>query len=206
VTEESGVLLIVDEVVTFRLSVGGVAQGLGITPDLITLGKLIGGGLPIGAFGGRADIMAGFDPTAPKPVHHSGTFAGNAATMAAGLATLEAFSESEVRRVNHLGDQLRAGLRSLLSARSVAAQVTGTGSLVGLHLTGDPVRDYRTALKADRDAMLTLHLALLNRGVFARAAGGFFLSTAMGEGDIDQTLTAFGDALDELGPSIPTGE
>ncbi len=198
VTAECGVLLLVDEVVTFRLAGGGAQQLFGVTPDLTTFGKIIGGGLPVGAFGGRADIMAGFDPASPHPVHHSGTFAGNAATVAAGLAALEAYPEAEIARINALGDRLRDGLRGVFRDRKIPGQVTGVGSLVGLHLTDQPVRDYRTALRADREAMLSLHLALLNRGIFARAAGGFFLSTAMSEKDVDDTIESFGNALNDL--------
>jgi glutamate-1-semialdehyde 2,1-aminomutase len=198
VTREAGVLLLVDEVVTFRLSHGGAQEIFGVVPDITTFGKVIGGGLPVGAFGGRADIMALFDPSAAKPVHHSGTFAGNAATMAAGLAALEAYPGAEAQRINRLGDRLRAGLEVQIRTRRVKAQVTGTGSLVGLHFTDQPVRDYRSALRADRDIMLTTHLALLNRGIFARPAGGFFLSTPMTDTEIDRTIHAFGEALDDV--------
>ncbi len=110
-TRAHGVLLIFDEVVTFRLATGGAQELFGVTPDLTTLGKLIGGGLPVGAFGGRADIMAGFDPSGGSArVHHSGTFAGNAMTVAAGLAALELFTGAEAERINGLGERLRAGV------------------------------------------------------------------------------------------------
>src|SRR5205085_9602218 len=136
-------------------------------PDMSTFGKLIGGGLPVGAFGGRADIMAGFEPSAPQPVHHSGTFAGNSVTMAAGLAALEALPAKEIERINLLGDRLRNGLRAGLREKRMAAQVTGLGSLVGLHFTDQPVRDYRSAIRADREMMLSLNLSLLNHGISA---------------------------------------
>jgi glutamate-1-semialdehyde 2,1-aminomutase len=200
VTRKTNVLLLVDEVVTFRLSPGGAQEIFGLVgqPDLTTFGKVIGGGLPVGAFGGRADIMAVFDPAASKPVHHSGTFAGNAVTLAAGLATLNAYTVEEAHRINRLGDRLRQGLESVIARRRLGVHVTGMGSLVGLHFTSGPVRDYRSALAADRDLALTMHLALLNRGIFARPAGGFFLSTAMGEREIDRTIQAFSEALDEV--------
>jgi glutamate-1-semialdehyde 2,1-aminomutase len=197
-TRRNGVLLLVDEVVTFRLAEGGAQQLFGITPDLTTFGKLIGGGLPVGAFGGRADIMSGFDPEASRPIHHSGTFAGNALTMAGGLAALRAFPDSEIRRLNALGDLLRAGLRAVIESRGIRAQVTGLGSLVGLHFAGEPVTDYRSALRGERELMQAVHLGLLNRGVFARASGGFFLSTPMGEREIDETVGAFGEVLDQV--------
>jgi glutamate-1-semialdehyde 2,1-aminomutase len=193
ITRRFDALLIMDEVVTFRLSHGGAQQHFAITPDLTTLGKIIGGGLPVGAFGGRADVMEGFAPGNPGGVHHSGTFAGNAAVMVAGLATLELLTPAAITRLNALGDRLRDGLRTLSGV-----QVTGFGSLVGLHLTDHPVRNYRDTLASDRDVLRSLHLALLNRGVFARAGGSFFLSTAMSEGEIDETVAAVAGALGEL--------
>src|SRR5262249_41147577 len=157
---------------------------LGIKPDLTTLGKIIGGGLPVGAFGGRADVMAGFDPTGPEPIHHSGTFAGNAATMAAGLATLNAYGPDVIDELNALGDRLRSGLQDAFSGRRTRGQITGVGSLIGVHFADQPVRDYRSGLKADRNIATAAHLALLNRGIVSRPGGGFFLSTPMTDKEV----------------------
>lgn len=195
VTRELGVLLILDEIVTFRLAPGGLQQPLGIRPDLTTFGKVIGGGLPVGAFGGRADIMDAFDPARAHAVHHAGTFAGNAATMAGGLAALELLTPAEIDRINGLGDALRAGLRSACERVGVPAQVTGTGSIATIHFTPAPVRDYRGALARDRALTHHFHLALLNRGIFARPSGSFYLSTAMRETEIDETVQAAEAAL-----------
>jgi glutamate-1-semialdehyde 2,1-aminomutase len=200
VTRETGVLLILDEVVTFRLAPGGAQQLFGIAPDLTTFGKFIGGGLPVGAFGGRADIMSGFDPSQPEPLQHSGTFAGNSAALAAGLATLELLTTVETERLNALGDRLREGIRSHIADQNASAQVTGLGSLVGLHLIDHPVRDYRSGLAGNRDAMRWMHLALLNRGVFARSTGSFFLSTAMGAAEVEETIATVGETLAEVRP------
>ena len=197
ITRELGVLLILDEIVTFRLAFGGVQEVLGVVPDLTTFGKVIGGGLPVGAFGGRADIMDGLDPARVPSVHHSGTFAGNAATLAGGLAVLALLTRSEIARINVLGDRFRAGLRAACATAGVKAQVTGAGSLATIHFTGAPVQDYRSALTGDRAFARRLHLALLNRGIFARSSAGFFLSTAMGEAEIEQTLNAVAEALPE---------
>jgi glutamate-1-semialdehyde 2,1-aminomutase len=194
-TRDLGIVLIADEVVTLRLAFGGAQAMFDIVPDLTTLGKIIGGGLPVGAIGGRGDVMAGFDPASARPVHHSGTFAGNAATMAAGLAALALLTDAEIQRINALGDRLRAALGDAAAAAGVAAQVTGLGSLVGVHFAGQPVRDYRSALRGDRALAARLHLALLNRGIYARAGGSFFLSTPMGEPEINETVTAFREAL-----------
>jgi glutamate-1-semialdehyde 2,1-aminomutase len=198
VTRESGVLLILDEVVTFRLAPGGAQELFGVTPDLTTFGKLIGGGLPIGAFGGRADIMDGFDLSRAEPLHHSGTFAGSSAALAAGLATLKLFTRAEGVRINALGDRLRDGIRARLDSLGVRAQLTGLGSLAGLHFSDRPVRDYRSGLKSNREAMRWLHLALLNRGIFARSTGSFFLSTAMTEAEVDEAAETFGKALADV--------
>lgn len=196
-TRELGILLIFDEVVTFRLGVAG-AQGLvGVTPDLTTLGKVIGGGLPVGAFGGREDVMAAFDPSHRAPVHHSGTFAGNAATMAAGLAALELLTPVAISELNRLGASLRGALSHALDLVGVTAQVTGAGSLASVHFTREPVTDYRSALRADRARGAQMHLALLNRGIYARAGSSFFLSTPMTEQEISDIANAFREALIE---------
>ena len=203
VARESGVLFLLDEVVTFRLATGGAQSLFGVKPDITTFGKIIGGGLPVGAFGGRADIMDGFSVGHPQAIHHSGTFAGNAAVAAGGLATLALLSPAAFARVNLLGDRLREGLAGSVERAGLAAQVTGVGSLVGLHFSDTPVRDYRSSLVANREAMRWLHLALVNRGVFMRAAGAFFLSTAMSEVEVDETLAAIESALSDIGPFLP---
>jgi glutamate-1-semialdehyde 2,1-aminomutase len=197
VTRELGVLLIMDEIVTFRLAPGGVQASIDVMPDLTTFGKVIGGGLPVGAFGGRADVMDTLDPSRDRAVHHSGTFAGNAATLAGGRAALALLTATEIDRINALGTRLRAGLQDACDGARVPARVTGAGSLATIHFTSAPVRGYRDALTGDRALARRLHLALLNRGIFARSSAGFFLSTAMGEAEIDQTVTAVRDALPE---------
>jgi glutamate-1-semialdehyde 2,1-aminomutase len=203
-TRERGVLLIFDEVVTFRLATGGAQELFGVTPDLTMLGKLIGGGLPVGAFGGRADVMRLFDQTeaGDRLVQHSGTFTGNAVTMAAGLAALELLTGAAIERINGLGERLRAGYRASLEARGIASCVTGIGSMGAPHFTSGPVRDYRSALKGSAEAARWMHLALLNRGIASRSGGGFYLSTVTGEREIDEAVHAFGDALDEVTPNV----
>ncbi len=141
--------------------------------------------------------MAAFDPSHHKPVHHSGTFAGNAATMAAGLAALELLTPVALSELNRLGASLRGALTHACDLVGVAGQVTGAGSLASVHFTGEPVRDYRSALRADRARAAQMHLALLNRGIYARAGGSFFLSTPMTEEDISNIADAFREALTE---------
>ncbi|MDX6533785.1 MAG: glutamate-semialdehyde -aminomutase [Gaiellales bacterium] len=123
-TERHGILLIVDEVITFRLGVGGLHQEYGVRPDLVTLGKTIGGGLPVGAVGGREDVMALTDPRRRGYVEHGGTFTANPLTMRAGLAALELLDAGEIARINRLGDALREELGAL------GQRVNGRGSLM----------------------------------------------------------------------------
>jgi len=125
-TARRGIVLIVDEVITFRLSRGGVQELYGITPDLVTFGKVIGGGFPVGAFGGRAEIMEIFDPRGPSAVPHGGTFSANPVTMRAGLAALRLLDESELARLNELGERLLAGFRES------GVEAVGRGSLLQL--------------------------------------------------------------------------
>jgi len=195
IARELGILYILDEVVTLRLAEGGAQQMFGVAPDLTTLGKIIGGGLPVGAFGGRADVMAGFDPSHTPAVHHSGTFAGNLAVLAAGSAALSLLDADAFARLDVLGDRLRRGLRSAAHAAGLEVQVTGLGSLAAIHFTAGAIRNYRDTLRTNRETMRWFHLALLNRGVFGRAGGSFFLSTAMQDREIDSVVAAVSAAL-----------
>lgn len=203
VTRECGVLLVIDEIITFRLAHGGAQEVYGVRPDLTTFGKIVGGGLPIGAFGGRADVMATFDPSRPGGIVHSGTYNGNAVTMAAGLATLERFDRSAADRLNALGDDLRAGLNRQLADRGVAGQVTGRGSVMQLHFTAEPIREARDAARADQRTLRLMHQAMLLQGVFSPARQMYVLSTAMAPGDVDAFVTRFEAALAAIAPALP---
>src|SRR5205823_3463519 len=142
VTAGHGVLLVFDEVMTSRLSSGGLQQLLAIDPDLTTLAKFVGGGLSFGAFGGRADLMSRFDPSRPDALQHGGTFNNDVLTMAAGAAGLtQVLTEAEIARLNALGDRLRNRLNAFAVQRSIEFCATGCGSLVGLHFTPGPVRN-----------------------------------------------------------------
>jgi glutamate-1-semialdehyde 2,1-aminomutase len=201
-TVEQGIVLIFDEVMTFRLEPGGVQEHYRIRPDLTTFAKIIGGGFPVGAFGGREAIMAQFDPSRPRPLWQSGTFNGNAITMVAGIAAMERYPAAEVARINGLGDRLRAGLGRLLIERNVPGEATGYGSFVNLHLTARGVRNYRTAAAGDRALQRLMHLALLAEGVFAAPRLLCCTSTAMDAAVVDEAIAAFGRALDRIGPAI----
>lgn len=192
VTRDAGVLLILDEVVTFRLAPGGAQERYGIVPDLTTFGKLIGGGLPIGAFGGSEVIMASFDGRRSGAIPHSGTFNGNLATMALGRAALDLLSASEIARIDALGGRLRRGIQGVADASEWSISVTGIGSLAHVHPSKERIVDYRSAAAASsRPRSALMHLALLTRGVFIAPRGMLSVSTAMVEEDIDAVIAAF---------------
>ena len=195
-TESCGALLIFDEVITFRVSYGGAQEVYQAKPDLTALGKIIGGGFPVGAFGGRADIMAQFNPQNRK-LSHSGTFNGNAITMVAGVAALEMLTREEIARINQLGERLRVGLRGAFTATGIDVQVTGIGSMARIHFTGENVVDYRAAWRAAKEMLAPVHLELLNRGIFVAPRCEWAVSTPMGEQEIDAAVEAFSATLSE---------
>ncbi len=187
----SGSLLIFDEVMTFRLAPGGMQERYGVRPDLTTFAKIIGGGFPVGAFGGRAEVMELFDPSRPRPLWQSGTFNGNAITMVAGAVAMEHYPANEVARINRLGDRLRAGMDRALREAGVLGSATGYGSFVGLHFTEAPPRNYRDAARGDQVLKRIVHLGLLLEDVFCAPRLMFCTSTAMDEAVIDEVVAAF---------------
>ncbi len=201
-TVEHGALLVFDEVMSFRLAPGGLQEHHRIRPDLTTFAKIIGGGFPVGAFGGRAAVMEQFDPSRPAPLSQSGTFNGNAVTMAAGLAAMDAYPASEVARINELGDRLRDGLQTALDDARIDAVATGHGSFAAVHIGQRDIRTYRDAARADRALGRLLHLALLVEGVFCAPRLMWCTSTAMSERDVDDALAAFRRALVRLRPAF----
>ncbi|MGQ0551558.1 MAG: aspartate aminotransferase family protein [Armatimonadota bacterium] len=198
ITQELGILLIFDEVISFRLGYHG-AQGIyGVSPDLTVLGKIIGGGFPVGAFGGRDGIMALYDPARPGAMVQSGTFNANPVTLAAGIAGLELLTAAEIERINRLGDRLRRGLQALFDASPVPARASGLGSLLTLLFTGAEVVNYRDTTTADQPLSAAFHLALLQEGIFSAPRGMMALSLPMSEADIDDALGAVSTVLNRL--------
>ena len=198
-TQAAGALLIADEVITFRLAAGGAQQRLGIEPDLTTFGKIIGGGLPVGAVGGPANLLAVLAPGAEKKsVALSGTFNGNAATMAAGLATLELLDDAAYERLDELGERLARGLRGAVERTGVAAQVTHVGSLVNIHFTPQIPTNAAESWAADADAAAAFHLGLMNRGFFIATRGLFSVSLVTTEVEVDEALGEVEHLLAEL--------
>jgi glutamate-1-semialdehyde 2,1-aminomutase len=201
-TSEHGALLIFDEVMSFRLEPGGVQEHYQVQPDLTTFAKIIGGGFPVGGFGGRAAVMEQFDPQRPAPLWQSGTFNGNLITMAAGVAAMEAYTASEVARINALGARLREGLRACLDDLGLVGTVTGYGSFAGLHLGVSDVRTYRDAASADKALARLLHLALLLEGIYVAPRLMMCTSTAMDEATIDEVLAGVRRAMREIQPAL----
>jgi glutamate-1-semialdehyde 2,1-aminomutase len=203
--DKYGALLIFDEVITFRLSTGGLQKTENVTPDITALGKIIGGGMPVGGFGGRRDIMEPFSPRHPQTLFHSGTFNGADITMASGLAAMEAFDQAAVDHVNALGEKFRQGITAGFAKAGITGKATGLGSLAQVHWRlGDIVKAMDTVegffLAGELPRLL--HLEMMNRGVYSAFRGMFVVSTPMTEADIDFALDAFAGALDVLMPYV----
>jgi glutamate-1-semialdehyde 2,1-aminomutase len=203
-TTQYGALLIFDEVMTgFRVAPGGVQEREGITPDLTTLGKIIGGGLPVGAFGGRREIMAHLSPAGP--VYQAGTLSGNPLAMAAGIATLRALREPGVyAELERLGARFADGMESVFSDAGVPHVTAHVGSMVGFFFTEGPVTNLSSAKRADTALYGRFFHAMLDRGVYL-APSQFeagFLSLAHRDADIDRTLSAAAEALAAIGSGV----
>lgn len=201
VTAKHGVLLAFDEVITgFRLALGGGQAHYGITPDLTILGKAVGGGLPLAAFGGRADLMDYLSAIRHPHayVFQSGTFSAFPLSLAAGLVTLKTLAETEaVPYLLTLGERAREGLRRIVRELGIPADVTGIGSLFHLHFTAAKIRSARDAEDADHARSRALHTALLAHGCYFYAGRLGFLSTAHSTEDIDRMLAATREVLAE---------
>lgn len=186
-------LLLFDEVITFRTEYGGAQQRFDVTPDLTALGKVIGGGFPVGAIVGRAEVMGVFtSQTGPARLPLSGTFNANPITMTAGRVAMEHFDAAAVKRLNSLGDSVRATLREVITEAGADASVTGAGSMFRIHLTSRAPRNYREAyVDKQRKARLDRFLsALLERGVMLANTGAGMLSTVMGDEEVDHLRRA----------------
>lgn len=196
-----GALVIFDEVITFRLGHAG-AQGLwDIAPDITALGKIIGGGFPIGAIAGRDEVMAVFDPTSGKPpLPHGGTFTANPVAMRAGLAAMQALTPEAFAHLDAIGTHIRDGVNNAFRHHGLAGQCVGMGSLLKLHFTDQPVTDYRSVYPdaTAKRKLAQLHKGLLSRGVIAASNALFALSTPMTEQDAESILSAISDTLGEI--------
>ena len=201
-TREDGALLVFDEVMTgFRVAYGG-AQGLyGIQPDLTCLGKVIGGGLPVGAYGGRRDLMERVAPLGP--VYQAGTLSGNPLAMAAGVATLDVLRDGDAyARLEALAGRLGDGLRTAAVAASTPCAVNRVGSMLTVFVGVDRVDDYADARRSDLEAFARLHRRWREAGVLWPPSQfeAAFLSTAHQAADVDRAVSLFAGTLRGAGP------
>jgi len=194
-----GALLIFDEVISgFRASAGGAQAIARVTPDLTCLGKIIGGGLPVGAYGGRADLMDLVSPAGP--VYQAGTLSGNPLAMTAGLWCLERLSPKLYKQLAALGAQLAAGLAAAAREAGIALQVNAVGSLVTPFFTSQPVRDFASATSANADHYARFFRGMIVRGVYPPPSQfeAWFLSAAHTERDVEKTITAARGAMQNV--------
>jgi glutamate-1-semialdehyde 2,1-aminomutase len=194
-----GIILIFDEVISgFRASAGGAQAVYGIRPDLTCLGKIIGGGLPVGAYGGRAEIMAKVAPAGP--VYQAGTLSGNPIAMTAGIWALERLSPRLYKDLARLGTTLAAGLADAARAADVPLQVNALGSLLTPFFISSPVRDYSSALRSNTDAYAAFFRGMLARGVYPPPSQfeAWFLSAAHADRDIRKTIAAAKGAMQDV--------
>ena len=199
-TKENGSLLVFDEVMTgFRISYGGAQARFGVTPDLTTMGKVIGGGLPVGAYGGKAEIMSMVAPAGP--MYQAGTLSGNPLAMTAGIKTLELLrQEGTYKKLDAITKKLIEGI--IKAAQDAGIPITGSSisAMFGFYLTEGPIRNFEEAKSTNSELFGKLHRAMLERGVYlapsAFEAG--FTSLAHSEDDIDATLKAFQESFSEI--------
>ncbi len=198
VCSANGALLIFDEVISgFRAARGGAQALYGVTPDLTCLGKIIGGGLPVGAYGGRADLMELVSPAGP--VYQAGTLSGNPLAMTAGLWCLGQLKPGTYKELAALGTRLATGLAAAARHAGVALQVNAMGSLLTPFFTAQPVRDFASATSANTEQYGRFFRAMLARGQYLPPSQfeGWFLSTAHTTRDVDRTVAAAGEAMRE---------
>ncbi len=202
VTARRGIVLIFDEVVTYPVAYGGGQAHFGVTPDLTTMAKAIGGGLPASAVGGKAEIMDLLEPDAhggKAPLDVMATYGGNSVAMAAGIACLEKLTPEAHERLTALGNKTRARIDEIGRRYGVPLHATGLGHLIGLHWSHERVTDYRTRLLDDREKIVNIMMVLNNEGYHQTFTGFFLLSTAIGDQEVDGVLFALEQALHTLG-------
>jgi glutamate-1-semialdehyde 2,1-aminomutase len=198
VCRRHGALLVVDEVMTgFRLAPGGACGLYGLRPDLVTFGKVIGGGLPVGAFGGRADVMSRIAPAGP--VYQAGTLSGNPMAMAAGAATLARLAPAAYERLEAFSARLAAGLAEAARDAGAAVQVNRVGSMLTVFFTPDPVFDAASARRSDTRRFGRFFHAMLSRGIYLPPSQfeAAFVSLAHTEEDVERTVAAAREAFSE---------
>ena len=203
-TERYDILLLLDEIVSLRVSSGGMQEVDGIAPDMTAVAKVIGGGFPIGAFGGKREIMDHFNPDLhPDFIQHSGTFNGNNITMIAGLAAMRKLDQAAIDRINGLGQRLQDGINQMCVALGIRVRCLGYGSLQQIQWTDEPILTLSDVRRANRDigkSAELLHLEMLNRGLHSSTRCMFNISTPTQAEDVDTALEAIEAELGTLRP------
>ena len=197
-TAKHSIILVFDEVMTSRLSPGGLQALVGVTPDITTLGKYLGGGLTFGGFGGRADLMDRFDPRRADAYPHSGTFNNNILTMSAGYAGLtEVFTPEANVALNAAGDDVRDRIGAVIEKHGVPAQVSGRGSMMVVHFCDGPMRGPQDSRRSDKQASTLFHLDMMARGKYVVPRGMINQSLPMTDGDRDGLVEAIDEFFSE---------
>jgi len=197
ITMSAGSVLVFDEVMTSRLSPGGAQEALGITPDMTTLGKYLAGGLTIGAFGGKRELMSVFDPDSGGTLTHGGTFNNNEISAAAGIAALaEMLTPGVIETVNNRGDRLREALNSVFDSAGLPMCVTGLGSLMTVHVSGGPVQFPEDVVGSDDRLKELLFLEMLERGFYMARRGFMALSIDVTDEDLDSLVAVVSEWAD----------
>jgi glutamate-1-semialdehyde 2,1-aminomutase len=199
---QHGAVFVLDEVQSMRLSVGGAQQLHGVVPDIVILGKIMGGGLPLACFGSSAEIMScldGFTPAVPQ----TGTFNAFSASLAAGLATMRDYGRQEVTRLNELGELARSCLREVFADAGISVWVNGTGSMFHISLASDPVTSYRSWAATPTAEWQHIRVRALTAGIYMTARGTGCLSTPMNENDIHQLAESLRAALQPERQGVP---
>jgi len=201
--DQYGALLIFDEVISFRFSIGGKQLDVGVKPDITAFGKILGGGMPIGAIGGRADVMRLFDPRVEGYVNQSGTFTGNALSMVSGVAGMELLTEQELKRLDNLSAKLAEVVDKKIKDLGINSYADAQGSLMAIYGTREKIVNSRMAIKAmvkNAEFIRFLHLELLNNGVVCLSRGIFSMSLPMNEKTIEQAGNIICNAIATVAP------
>ena len=201
--DQHGIVLLFDEVMTSRVSAGGAQAHYGVTPDMTSFGKYIGGGLTVGAFGGRADIMDLYDPRRPDALPHAGTFNNNVLTMAAGVTAMSELYTPDVAEAHNLnGEAFKTRLNELAAARDFPATITGIGTLLCMHFVRGPLTTPAQAATANPDAIALFHLYMLEHGYYTSKSGLMSLSLPLAPADYDGFEAAFAAFMDAYAAQI----
>jgi glutamate-1-semialdehyde 2,1-aminomutase len=203
--DQNGALLVLDEVITFRSAYTGAGEWFPAKPDLTAMGKIIGGGFPVGAFGGRDDVMDLLDPQQQQiPFPHSGTFSANPITMTAGKVAMDLFDQAAVDQINDLGDYARASITEAIRESAIEACVTGAGSMFRIHMKPEPPVDYRSAYmnRVEQQQINQLVNHLFDSGFMMINTCTAALSTAMNREHVDLLVDSLSVGFQQLERSI----